>query len=311
MKGLVFCWALGSMLLWAETPLQILTGKPPFPADNPPTAAKVELGKKLFFDNRLSGPGNRSCGTCHRPELLFSDGFSRAWGLQETELRRRTPTLYNVGWQQRLFHDARAGSLEEQAGFPLRAVLEMDLPPQQAVERLRRDPQYPQLFQAAFPGRELSFDLVAEAIASFERTLVSYDCDLDRYLAGNPSALSAAAKRGLELFTGQVGCAQCHNGPLLSDQKMHYVGVPEMMGDSPPGTKYKTPSLRDVAQRASYMHNGQFRTLEAVLDFYQGPGAGEGAKSEAPRLQITPQQKVELLAFLQALNGRTNSVDTP
>ena len=197
MRRLLFCWVLGSILLGAETPLQILTGKPPFPPQNPPTKAKVELGKKLFFETRLSGPGNRSCGTCHRPELMFSDGLSRAWGLKEAELRRKTPQLYNVGWQKRMFHDARAGSLEEQVPMPLRADVEMDLDPAEAAERLRRDPEYARMFQAAFPGRELTFDLVAEAIASYERTLVSYDSDLDRYLAGSPSALSDAAKRGM------------------------------------------------------------------------------------------------------------------
>lgn len=309
MRGLFVCWVFGSAVLLAESTLAVLSGKPPFPPQNPPTRAKVELGKKLFFENRLSGPGNRSCGTCHRPELMFSDGLSRAWGLRETELRRRTPMLFNVGWHARLFHDGRAGSLEEQAAFPLRAEHEMDLAPEEAVERLRKDPDYQKLFQAAFPGRPLSFDLVAEAIASFERTLVSYDSDLDRYLAGTPSALNDGAKRGMALFTGQAGCLRCHNGPLLSDQKMHYIGVPEMMGDSPQGTPYKTPSLRDVALRGSYMHNGVFRTLDTVLDFYQGAGMAEASPSEAPRLSLTTQEKSDLIAFLRSLTGRIYAVD--
>ncbi len=309
MKRLALCWVIGLTLLGADSNLAVLSGKPPAPAHNPPTRAKVELGKKLFFENRLSGPANRSCGTCHRPELMFSDGLSRAWGLKETELRRRTPMLFNVGWHVRLFHDGRAGSLEEQAAFPLRADLEMDLAPQEAVARLSKDPEYLRLFQAAFPGRELSFDRFAEAIASYERTLVSYDSDLDRYLAGQTAALSDAAKRGFELFTGQAGCARCHNGPLLSDQKMHYIGAPEMMGDSPQGTPYKTASLRDVALRGSYMHNGAFRTLDAVLELYEGEGRPPSPASEVPRLSFTPQQKSDLIAFLRSLTGRTYSID--
>ena len=311
MRSLLVCCLAGSVMVHGETTLQTLTGKPPFPPQNLPTPAKVELGKKLFFENRLSGPGNRSCGTCHRPELAFSDGFSRAWGLKETELRRKTPTLYNVGWQVRLFHDARVGSLEEQVPFPLRNEFEMDLAPEEAIERLRRDPEYQRLFQAAFPGRQLSFDLVAEAIASYERTLVSYDSDLDRHLSGETSALSDAARRGMQLFTGKADCVRCHNGPLLSDQKMHYVGVPEMMGDSPQGTRYKTPSLRDVALRGSFMHNGQFRTLEALLDFYQGAGLAPEPKSEGPRLSLTPEERADLIAFLHSLTGKAHSVDGP
>jgi cytochrome c peroxidase len=291
----------------ADTPLAILSGTPPFPPGSPPTAAKVALGKKLFFDGRLSGPGNRSCGTCHRPELMYSDGLSRAWGLKESELRRKTPQLYNVGWHTRLFHDGRAQSLEDQAAFPLRAENEMDLDPQEAVERLRKDPEYRKLFQAAFPNQEIRWDLVAQAISCFERTLVSYDSDLDRYLAGNKSALSETAQRGMALFTGRARCANCHNGPLLSDQKLHYIGVPEMMGDSPQGTPYKTPSLRDIALRGSYMHNGRYRTLDDVLDFYQGVGKAEGT-SEVEPVSLTAQERADLLAFLRSLTGRVYSV---
>jgi len=305
-------WILaGASALWADSPLAPLSGRPPHPPQNPPTREKVELGRKLFFDNRLSGPGNRSCGTCHKPELLFSDGLSRAWGLRETELRRRTPTLHNVGWQQRLFHDARVGSLEEQVPFPLRNFNEMDLDPAEAVERIGRDREYQRLFATVFPGRELTFDLVAEAIASFQRTLVSYDSDLDRHLSGQASALSEAARRGLALFTGEAGCARCHNGPLLSDQKLHYMGIPEMMGDSPQGTPYKTPSLRDTVSRGSYMHNGLFRNLDAVLEFYQGAGRSPDPPGEVPPLKLNPQQKADLLAFLHSLTGRVYSVETP
>ena len=309
MRALAVLLLLGGVTLAAEHGLKPLTGRPPHPSDNPPTPAKVELGKKLFFENRLSGPGNRSCGTCHRPELLFSDGFSRAWGLKEVELRRKTPTLYNVGWHARLFHDMRAASLEEQVPFPLRNEFEMDLPPDEAVNRLKRDREYPTLFAAAFPGREITFDLVADAIASYERTLVSYDSDLDRYLTGDRTALAEPARRGMQLFTGKAGCVKCHNGPLLSDQQKHYVGVPESIGDSPQGTPYKTPSLRDAALRASFMHNGQFRTLDAILDFYQGVGVAPGPKPEVAPAELTAAERAELVAFLRALTGRKYSVE--
>jgi cytochrome c peroxidase len=291
----------------ASEALVPLTGEPPYPANNPPTAEKIELGKKLFFDTRLSGANGRSCGTCHRPELMYADGLSRAWSLKESELRRKTPSLFNVAWQQRMFHDARAGSLEEQAAFPLRNDLEMDLDPEVAAERIRQDPEYQKLFAAVFPGQALAWDRIAQAMAAFERTLVSRDSPLDRYLAGDQKALNAAAQRGLAVFSGEAGCIQCHHGPLLSNQQMYYIGVPEMMGDVA-GSKYKTAPLRDVASRASYMHNGIFRNLDEVLKFYE---SDRGADAEAPRLKITPAQKADLLEFLRSLSGQAFSVDEP
>jgi cytochrome c peroxidase len=312
MRKLAVAGCIAATILFASDPrLAPLSGKPPFPPENPPTAAKVELGEKLFFENRLSGPGNRSCGTCHRPELMFSDGLSRAWGLKEYELRRKTPNLHNIGWHRRMFLDSRVETLEEQAAHPLRNELEMDLDPGEAIERLRRDPEYQRLFDAAFPGRPLSWDLAAHALATYQRTLVSYDSDLDRYLSGDESALSAAARRGLALFTGDAGCIRCHHGPLLSDQQMHYIGVKEDIGDVPQGSPYKTPSLRDVALRASFMHNGEFRSLDAVLNFYQGQGMVNDGKNEVQKLPLTPEQKTDLLAFLRALNGRIHSVELP
>ena len=154
-----------------------LQGVPPFPADNPPTEAKVRLGEELFFDSILSGNQRRSCGTCHKRELLFTDGLSRGWGLDESELSRKTPNLLNVGWQRSMFFDSRVKTLEEQVSKPLENHREMSLDPEEGVARIRSDPFYVRLFAAAFPGEEISFNLIAKAIASFERTLVSYDSD--------------------------------------------------------------------------------------------------------------------------------------
>ncbi len=179
------------------------------------------------------------------------------------------------------------------------------------MERISRDATYLKMFEEAFPGRKPTWDLAAAALATFQRTLVSYDSDLDRYLKGDQSALSAAARRGLSLFSGRAGCTACHNGPLLTDQKLHYIGVEELPGDGPQGRPYKTPSLRDAALRGSFMHNGAFRSLEAVLDFYQGAGVAASPQSEAPRLDLTAEEKADLIAFLRALNGRVYEVELP
>ena len=289
--------------------LQPLEGAPPFPADNPPTEAKIRLGEELFFDTILSGNRRRSCGTCHKRELLFTDGLSRGWGLDESELSRKTPNLLNVGWQRSIFFDGRVKTLEEQVSKPLENHREMSLDPEEGVARIRSDPFYVRLFGAAFPGEEISFELVAKAIASFERTLVSYDSDFDRYLLGDDGAMSDSAKRGMELFSSKAGCIKCHNGPLLTDHQLHYTGVAERDGHGIPGTRYKTQSLRDSLRRYSYMHNGRMMSIRQVIEHYdKGGSAPEGFEAEIRPLGLSDSEKDDLRAFLAALNGRVQRV---
>ena len=294
--------------LAAEAPrLEPLSGAPPFPADNPPTEAKIRLGEELFFDPILSGGNRRSCGTCHKRELHFMDGLSRAWGLDESELPRKTPGLLNVGWQRSIFFDGRVKTLEEQVSKPLENHREMHLDPAEAVKRIRRDPFYVRSFAQAFPGEQITFDLVAKAVASFERTLVSYDSDLDRYLLGDEAALSASAKRGLGLFTGKAECIRCHNGPLLTDHDFHYTGVAERDGHDEAGTQYKTQSLRDALHRYSYMHNGRMMNIRQVIEHYdRGGSAPESMRPEIRPLGLSEVEKDDLVAFLSALNGRVH-----
>lgn len=299
--------AIGAPALAPE--LAPLTGAPPHPPDNPPTAAKVKLGEELFFDSVMSGNRRRSCGTCHKRELHFMDGLSRAWGLDESELTRKTPGLLNVGWQRSIFFDGRVKTLEEQVSKPLENHREMDLDPDEAVKRIRSDPFYARLFEEAFPGEPISFDLVAKAVASFERTLVSYDSDLDRYLLGDETALSASARRGLDLFRTKAACIKCHNGPLLTDHDFHFTGVSERDGHETAGTKYKTQSLRDVVRRYSFMHNGRLMNIRQVIDHYnRGGSAPEGFQAEIRPLGLSDQEQDDLIAFLRSLNGRVHRV---
>lgn len=305
---LLFAFGFAVCALGAEAPrLEPLSGSPPFPPDNPPTEAKIRLGEELFFDSILSGGRRRNCGTCHKRELHFMDGLSRGWGLDESELSRKTPGLLNVGWQRSMFFDGRVKTLEEQVSKPLENHREMSLDPAEAVERIRRDPFYVRSFEQAFPGEEITFDLVAKAIASFERTLVSYDSDLDRFLLGDETALSASAKRGMGLFTGKAGCIRCHNGPLLTDHDFHYTGVAERDGHGAAGTKYKTQSLRDALRRYSYMHNGRLMNIRQVVDHYdRGGSAPESLRPEIRPLGLSDVEKDDLVAFLSALNGRVH-----
>ncbi len=238
------------------------------------------------------------------------DGLSRAWGLDESELTRKTPGLLNVGWQRSLFFDGRVKTLEEQVSKPLENHREMDLDPAEAVRRVRADRYYGRLFEEAFPGEEISFELVAKAVASFERTLVSYDSDLDRHLLGDADALSPAAARGLGLFTGKAQCIRCHNGPLLTDHGFHYTGVPERDGHGKAGDQYKTQSLRDVVRRYSYMHNGRMMNIRQVIEHYdRGGSAPPGVQAEIRPLGLTDAEKGDLVEFLRALNGRVHRVE--
>ena len=297
-------------LAWAGEPkLEPLVGTPPYPADNPPTPEKVRLGKELFFDVILSAGGRRSCSTCHKPELYFTDGFSRAWGLHDMELRRKTPMIFNVGWQRELFFDARSESLETQAAEPIANPLEMNSDPEEAAARVAADPYYQRLFDEAFPGEPITFPVLAKALASYERTIISANSDLDRYLLGDETALSPEAKRGMELFTGRAGCIRCHNGPLLTDYQRHYTGVVEEVGDNQAGTPYKTQSLRDVMRRYSYMHNGSLLTIDDVFDHYErGGSAPAGAEAEIQPVAFSPADRGDLTAFLEALNGDVDAL---
>ena len=306
MRIIGLCLLLTTSLVAADSPrLEPLSGTPPHPPDNQPTPGKIKLGEMLFFETMLSGAGRRSCGTCHKPELLFMDGLSRAWGLNESELARKAPGLLNVGWQRTLFFDGRAKSLEEQAAMPLRHPQEMALSPAAAAERVAAYPGYRKMFEKVFPGEPMSFGLIAKSIAAYERTLVSYDSDLDRYLQGDDTALNAEARRGMALFTGRARCISCHNGPLLTDHKFHYTGVPEREGDAEPGSKYKTQGLRDVMRRFSYMHNGMYLRMKHVLDHYvTGGAAPAGLRAEVSPVPLSADERGDLFAFLKALNGR-------
>jgi cytochrome c peroxidase len=289
---------------------------PPEPTDNPSSPAKVELGRLLFHDNRLSRDYSMSCATCHDPARAYSDGRPRAVGIAHTVLRRRTPSLLNAAYNPLQFWDGRVHSLEEQASQPILSANEMGIPDRRfLVERLRAVPAYQEKFRAAF-RREVDFEDVTRAIAAFERTLVTPDSAFDRYALGDKQALTAQQKRGLILFIGKAACAQCHNGPNFTDNRFHSLGLlPGENENGDPGrfalTKdpadrhsFKTPSLRSAALGSPYMHDGSIASLPEVIDFYD-QGGGSGAKSDfIVRLQLTAPEKEDLLAFLQALVGR-------
>lgn len=288
----------------------------PVPSHNQLTAAKAEFGRKLFFERQLSRDGSLACASCHLPEKAFTDGRTVSTGIDGSLGRRNTPSLLNRAYSRSLFWDGRAASLEEQALQPMINPAELGNTHEEIVRRLRKETSYRRLFQAAYGDEEINVKRVAEAIASFERTLLSGNSAFDRYeLLKDEAALSESAKRGLELFRGKANCSVCHESPLFTDERFHNTGVSwgklpadigryEITGRHDDKGKFKTPSLRDVEQTAPYMHDGSLKTLEQVIEFYnRGAGPNPYLDGLIKPLQLTAQEKIDLLSFLKTLTG--------
>jgi parallel beta-helix repeat protein len=324
----------------------------PFPAmvmrgDNDINNAKfkerAELGRLLFFDPILSGDNTVSCATCHHPDLGFGDGRGLAMGkgghglgperAGGADVKRGAPTIWNSTFNHLQFWDGRARDLEEQAEGPIKSDVEMNENPDTLVGELRNIPEYAQKFDAAFGGASgsgITFENVTKAVAAFERTLTANNTPFDRYAAGDHSAMTAAQVRGFDLFrSGRTRCFECHGIPTFANRDFKIVGVPDLDANNPDygrfdvtkgeGNKYafKVPTLRNVVLNAPYMHNGKFKTLEEVLDFYAaggGPGVGFKAAKVDDKIHtysITAEEKQDLIAFLYALVDESNLPSFP
>ena len=319
----------------------------PVPEGNPITPEKVELGKRLFFDARLSADGSLACVSCHLPDQGWTTNTPLSPAYPTAMERRNSQTLINVAYNKALIWDGRAGALEKQALGPIQNPLHMNQNLDLLVEKLKAIPAYEQRFQQVF-GTTVTPDVLGKALAAFERTLVSRNAPFDRYMTGDWQAMSEGALRGMALFKGKARCILCHNGPNFTDSQFHHLGVPDTPLSSDPLVQaairfdakrmnvpeyqsvkddlgrylvtkeekdrgaFKTPTLRHVTQREPYMHNGAFQSLTEVIDFYDG-GAGAVA-GKSPLIQplgLTAEEKRDLLAFLQALTGELPIVTPP
>jgi cytochrome c peroxidase len=291
------------------------------PGRDAATPQREELGKLLFFDPRLSRSGVMSCATCHNPGLDWGDGLARGVGHGMKTLGRRTPTLLNVAWGELFFWDGRAGSLEEQALGPIASPDEMNLSLAELTQRIQGIPEYRQRFAAAYPGEPIEPPAIAKAIAAYERTIVSGQAPFDRWLAGDETAVSAAARRGFQLFEGKARCSTCHSGWRFTDDAFHDIGVPgddRGRGQHLPQIEivqfaFKTPTLRNVDRRAPYMHDGSEPTLEAVIELYDLGGRVKrpSLAPDVKPLALAAGEKADLLAFLKTLTSVDASVDLP
>jgi len=300
-----------------------LPTSPPTPSTNLNYAAKVELGKQLYFDGRLSKNGAISCAFCHNPGTGFADPRQTSIGVGGGVGGRQSPTVYNTAFNHLQFWDGRARSLEEQAIGPIHNPIEMGETHENVVRKLGKVKGYQQQFRTVF-GSDVNFQDLANAISAYERTVISTNSAFDKYVLGDQKAMDEAAVRGMALFKSKARCILCHNGSNFTDNQFHNLGVPQVgpakedlgrydvtRAEKDKGA-FKTPTLRSIIETAPYMHDGAFKTLEEVVDFLnEGGGANQNLSTFIKPLSLTPEEKAELVAFLKALTGEPIKFQMP
>ena len=288
----------------------------PAPAGNPITPDKIALGRRLFFDERLSRDGRTSCATCHQPSRRFTDGRRLPLGVFGREGRRNTPTILNRAYGGSAFWDGRAATLEDQVRVALTGTRDLGLSMDEAITRVSADGGYRREFRVAFEG-PVTAERIEQALATFVRSRLSGNSAFDRFLTGDTAALDAEERRGLDVFSGRARCARCHAGPLLSDEAFHNTGVAWRDGRfldegraavtslARDRGAFKTPTLREITRTAPYMHDGSLPTLSDVIAFYdRGGRVNPNLDPEIRAIQLTTREKSDLLSFLRALTGR-------
>ncbi len=295
----------------------------PQPSTNLNYAAKIELGKQLYFDGRLSKNGAISCAFCHNPGTGWADPRQTSIGIGGGVGGRQAPTVLNTAFNHLQFWDGRARSLEEQAIGPIHNPIEMGETHEAVVAKLNKIKGYQQQFRSVF-GTDVNLQGIAEAIAAYERTVLSTNAPFDKYMAGDQKAMDEAAVRGMTLFRGKARCVLCHGGPNFTDNQFHNLGVPQVgpmkedlgrfgvtRAEKDKGA-FKTPTLRSIAETSPYMHDGAFKTLEEVVDFLNtGGGANQHLDSLIKPLDLSDGEKKDLIAFLKALSGEPIKVTMP
>lgn len=265
----------------------------PAPVENPVTAERARIGRRLFFDRSLSRDRSVSCASCHDPAHGFADAKPLAAGIGGRTGRRRTPTILNRAYGKSFFWDGRTPTLEEQVTMPIENPDEMDLTLGEAIERVNASGAYPRMDRAE----------LARSLATYVRTILSGDAPYDRYARGQRGAMTAEQIAGLKLFRGKAGCTGCHVGPNLTDERFHNTGLAGKDEGRGRG-EFKTPTLREVAGRGPYMHDGSLATLEDVIEHYdKGGEINPHLDPEVRKLNLTTEEKRQLLAFLKALSG--------
>ena len=292
----------------------------PFPKEDPYTPQKMALGKKLYFDTRLSVTSAQSCASCHSPGYGWGDGLAVGVGHGMEKLGRHSPTIVNAAWGAVFMWDGRLATLEEQALGPIESPGEMNMPIAALMKRLATVSEYKPLFVAAFPDEGMSATTLAKAIVTFERTVVSARAPFDDWIEGNEQAISEEAKRGFAIFNIKGQCSSCHEGWNFTNDGFQDIGLPS---DDVGRGKYlpdvvkmqhafKTPGLREISRRSPYMHDGSIVTLEQVVEHYDQGGVDRPSRSDLMKpLGLTSQDKSDLVAFLKTLTSNMDPTAVP
>lgn len=310
---------------WSMTlPLGLQADAAYIPDENPMSDAKIELGKFLYFDNRFSKDSTISCATCHNPFHGFADPARTSLGVGRLLGGRNSPTVINRLFSADQFWDGRAADLELQAHGPLTNPVEMAMGSHdEVVERVRNISGYAPLFTKAFGDPKIDMTRIVQAIAAYERTVVSGNSAYDRYQAGDKSAMSPAEVRGMELFNGKANCVKCHASFNFTDENYRNIGVGmdkpkpdlgryEVTKKEEDKGAFKTPTLRNIVETAPYMHDGSEATLMAVVEFYDKGGIKNPTlSSDMKVLNLTSSEKQDLVEFMRALTGDVMNADPP
>lgn len=311
---LVAAWALTvqSPLCQADDPPKLPLGLPKVvhPKSNSPSAKKIELGRQLYFDKRLSADNTISCASCHDPKKGYSNGEQFATGVGGKKGGRNSPTTINVAYNRFQFWDGRSPSLEDQALGPIQNPIEMNMKLADVVKKLNAISGYQSQFQEIFKT-DVTEQGIGQAIAAFERTILSGNAPEDRYKSGDKKALSEQALLGRALFFGRAACSSCHTGSNFTDNAFHNVGIGMNAKEIDKGREvisklegdrgsFKTPTLREIAKSGPYMHDGSLKTLEEVIEHYDKGGiANDYLDEEIFPLKLTEEEKKNLVVFLK------------
>ena len=299
---------------WVNTSI---IGNMPIPEDNPLTVQGIALGRELFYEKQLSGDNTMACASCHLQENNFSDPNQFSEGITGAFGDRQAMAVVNLAWDDKMFWDGRAISLEDQAFGPVSNPIELNDTWVNVVMKLQNNPKYPPLFVRAFGTEIIDSVLVSKAIAQFERTLVSFNSDFDRYFyGGDMTALDENELHGFDLFFGEAECIHCHSGPLLNDPTFRNnglditltdLGLGDITGLASDNGKFKVTSLRNIAESAPYMHDGRFATLEEVIEHYNNindssPNLDPEMEHFIGGLALSPTDIADLVAFLKTFS---------
>ena len=293
-------------------------GEMPIPEDNPMTVEGVFLGRKLFYDTRLSDDSTKSCASCHLQSAGFTDPEQFSEGITGERGTRNAMQVINAGWFTSFFWDGRAATLEDQALGPVVNPVELNTTWPKVEEKISNDRLYPALFKMAFGSYEIDSIQIVKAISQFERTLLSFNSRYDDYFYGDFSGFTESEENGFDIYFSEKGdCIHCHAGPILTDNEFRNngldseltdLGLADVTGLSTDEGKFKVPTLRNIEYTGPYMHDGRFETLEEVVEHYNSgvhadsPNLDDEMHNASEGLNLTNEEKTDLINFLKTFS---------